>query len=200
MNKDWLSSRSRIALSWLVTVFVLAYVLFVPPSPRFSPLTRDLFGIVGLALLALAAFGRIWCLTHVAGRKNKVLTCSGPYSVVRNPLYVFSFLGAVGLGFAVENPFLSAALAILFAAYYSLVVRKEECKLAEIFGEEFREYCRRTPRWIPDLRLYREPETLTVSTRKVRRGILSATWFIWAFLLWNLLAFARGAGWWPFGV
>lgn len=172
----------RIALSRLLGIPVLAYALFVEPPKVISPLLADVAELVGLFLLGTAAFGRIWCLVFIAGKKNNALLTDGPYSVVRNPLYVFTFLGVVGFGLAVENPLLALILGILFATYYPFVVRREEKHLESIFGAVFQEYCRRTPRWIPDFRLYHEPQTMTVYPAKIRQGIFDAMWFVWAFL------------------
>jgi predicted ATPase len=46
---------------------------------------------------------------------------------------------------------------------------------------------RRVPRWLPDWSLYREPELVTVSPRHVRKAILDAMWFLWAFGLWEFV-------------
>ena len=151
----------------------------------------DACEIAGLLLLACAAFGRIWCLIFIAGRKNDSIVTDGPYSTVRNPLYVFSFLGAVGFGLTVENPLLALLLAVIFGAYYALVVRKEERYLTSSFGAAYQEYAKRTPRWFPRFRLYHERATVPVFTAKIRAGILDAMWFIWAFLLWELIESLR---------
>lgn len=178
----------------LVAAAVTTYVLIDYPPTRFAPWIRDLAELLGLALLAFAAFGRVWCLIFVAGKKNEALVTDGPYSVVRNPLYLFSFVGVIGFGLAVENPLLAGFLAVLFGIYYSCVVRKEERFLDSTFGTAFRDYCAGTPRWFPDLRRYREPPAISVSPQKIRRGILDAMWFIWVFLLWEIMEALHPSG------
>jgi protein-S-isoprenylcysteine O-methyltransferase Ste14 len=177
----------RIFWSRVVAVLLLGYILATEPPRYFSRQVIDLCESLGLVFLAVAAFGRLWCLVFIAGRKNDELVMDGPYSTVRNPLYVFSFIGAVGFGLAVENPFLALLLAVLFAGYYSVIVRREEAFLEGAFGDAFRQYAARTPRWIPRRSLYHERETVPVIARKMRSGILDAMWFIWAFLLWEIL-------------
>jgi len=188
------STQHRMFWSRLLGVLLLAYVLLRHPPGILAPWILDLGELIGLILLAAAAFGRIWCLVFVAGKKNGILVTEGPYSIVRNPLYVFSFLGALGFGLAVENPLLAGLLAVIFGIYYSYVVRREEGYLASVFGTTFQEYAARTPRWLPDFALYREPQTLTVSPAKIREGILDAMWFIWAFFLWELIEELRIMG------
>ena len=116
----------------------------------------------------------------------------GPYSVVRNPLYCFSFLGAIGFGLAVENPLLALALAAAFCGYYWLVVSREEAFLRGRFGDAFNEYAARVPRWFPKPWLYRESRSVTVDPKIMRRGIVDATCFIWVYALWELLEVIRG--------
>src|SRR6187402_2966911 len=132
--------HTRIFWSRVVALLLLAYILATQP-PKYLPLwVVEVCESVGLVFLAIAAFGRIWCLVFIAGKKNDELVMDGPYSTSRNPLYVFSFIGAVGFGLAVENPFLAALIAITFAVYYRVIVRREEVFLESAFGEIFRQY------------------------------------------------------------
>lgn len=181
-------------LSRLFGLMVLAYVFIAPPPGFFGGWIAESCELAGFVLLAVAALGRLWCLVFIAGKKNKTLLTQGPYSVVRNPLYVFSLLGAVGFGLAVENPWLAVFIGICFVAYYPKTVAREERRLSSIFGAAYAEYCARTPRWIPDLRLYREPRTLVVHPANIRQGILDAMWFLWAFMLWEALEEFRHLG------
>ena len=141
--------------------------------------------LLGYALLVVATLGRIWCALFIAGTKNGDLAGGGPYSVVRNPLYIGNFLGLVGFGLAVEQPVLAALLGAVFAIGYPSVVAREEKDLERIFGERYRQYRAQVPRWLPRWSLYREPETLTLSPRFVRKAILDAMWFLWAFGIWE---------------
>src|SRR5690606_41597756 len=52
----------------------------------------------GLMLMALALLGRCACMLYLGGRKGADLVAEGPYSVCRNPLYVFSILTLVAIG------------------------------------------------------------------------------------------------------
>jgi protein-S-isoprenylcysteine O-methyltransferase Ste14 len=148
---------------------------------------NELSELLGYVLLVFATLWRIWCALFIAGTKNRELSAEGPYSVVRNPLYIGVFLGAVGFGFAVQQPLLGLALGAIFALGYPAVVAQEEANLTLLFGERFREYCARVPRWIPDWSLYREPDLVTVSPMRVRKAILDAMWFLWAFGLWEFV-------------
>ncbi len=190
------SSPHRIFWTRVFALGVFAYIIFVPAPQLLPNWVDDIIELVGLILLGTAAFGRVWCLVYVAGKKDNVLVRQGPYSVVRNPLYVFSFIGVVGLGLAVENPLLSVVLAIAFVLYYRHVVPREEESLKQEFGEAYADYLRTTPRWIPRMALYDEPRTLeSVNVRAVRQGILQASWFVLGFVIVELIEIAQNAYW-----
>ena len=176
-------------------ILALAYALFVPAPAAISRGWLDVCEILGFALLIVAALGRMWCLSYIAGVKNNVLVAEGPYSVVRNPLYVFSFIGAVGFGLAVENPILAAMLAAAFAVFYPSVIQQEEETLTQAFAERFARYCDATPRWIPRWSNYHEPESWNINPRRFRAGLLDAMWFLWAFLIWDILEKSGALQW-----
>ena len=180
-------ANHRIAWSRAVVILLVVVVLFSRPSRLLGiPVWIDLVSeLLGYVLLVIATLWRIWCALFIAGTKNGELACEGPYSVVRNPLYIGNFLGAVGFGFAVEQPVLAVLLGALFALGYPAVIAREEANLGRIFGERYREYCARVPRWFPNWSLYREPELITLPPRYVRKAILDAMWFLWAFAIWE---------------
>jgi protein-S-isoprenylcysteine O-methyltransferase Ste14 len=176
----------RIAWSRVAVILALAYALLVPVPALFPRWLLDSCELLGFALLVIAALGRLWCLSYISGFKNEILVTEGPYSVVRNPLYVFNFVGTVGFGLAVENPVLAALLAVGFLVFYPSVVRREEATIAQQFGDSFARYCESTPRWIPRWSNFHEPETWTIVPRRFRAGLLSTMWFLWAYLLWEV--------------
>lgn len=177
----------RIAWSRALVIGVILFVLFSSPPTLNPGWLVEISEMVGLFLLAFACLWRIWCALFIAGSKNGELASSGPYSVVRNPLYLGNFLGVLGFGFAVEQPLLAVALGLTFALFYPAVVAQEEKRLAVLFGEAYRAYCARVPRWIPDWSLYHEPATVSVSPVHMRGAILDAMWFLWAFALWEFI-------------
>ena len=177
----------RILWSRVVAIFAIAYVALVPPPRLFGHTLLDVGEIIGFFLLVIAALGRLWCLSFIAGMKNEILVTEGPYSVVRNPLYVFNFLGAIGLGLAVENPPLALLLACGFAVFYPSVVRNEEARLEQGFGNTFAAYCAATPRWIPDWSKFHEPDSWVISPYRFRKGLLDAMWFLWVYIIWEVI-------------
>lgn len=188
-------AKHRMLISRLCALIAVIYVAIARPPFDLATWIREAGDLVGLVLLATAAFGRLWCLTFIGGRKNKALLTDGPYSVVRNPLYVFSFIGAFGFGLVVHNAWLIAAIIIWFMTFYPFTLAQEERDLSQLFGNDYRDYCETTPRCIPKLRLYRKPaENVAVNPVKIRDGILDSMWFIWAYVFWQILEILRYTG------
>jgi protein-S-isoprenylcysteine O-methyltransferase Ste14 len=107
----------------------------------FSHPTREslLWGVpVSLAGLAL----RGWAAGCLA--KNQQLATGGPYSYVRNPLYVGTLLVAAGLAIASRSIGLAALFAVVFLFVYLPVIQNEEQHLRKIFPE-YEAYAERVP-------------------------------------------------------
>ncbi len=177
----------RIQWSRAILAAALVYVLFGEPPEILAGWPGEVLRLCGYILMVAGCLWRVWCLMFIGGTKDGVLTTAGPYSVVRNPLYAGSFLGVVGFGLAARLPLLPVALLVLFAVLYPAVVASEEKRLEELFGDDFRRYRDATPRWVPRWSLYAEPESIPVSPKKVRQGILDAMWYLWAFAFVQVL-------------
>ncbi len=123
--------------------------------------------------------GRLWCSAYIAGYKNDSLVTDGPYSICRNPLYFFSFVGCLGVALATEMATFPIIVAAGFACYYPFVIRQEEAKLSKVHGQAFANYRQQVPRFFPSLRLLVEKESAPVHLVIFRKHIQSAIWFVW---------------------
>ena len=123
---------------------------------------RSLIEAIGLAMIAVAVIGRAWCSLYIGGRKAEELVTTGPYSVSRNPLYLFSFLGAFGVG--AQSGSLTLALVFLLAtmAIFMPLIAREETYLANAMPRLFNAYRSMTPRLWPRPGLWRSPEQITI--------------------------------------
>jgi protein-S-isoprenylcysteine O-methyltransferase Ste14 len=101
--------------------------------------------VVGIAIV-------VWSFqTLTLRRRGRELVTTGPYHYVRHPLYSVMFWGPHLLVFFLTGTWLALlALVLMFVAGHLLIGREE--KLMELeFGEAWREYARRTPRFLPRL-------------------------------------------------
>jgi len=75
------------------------------------------------------------------------LITSGPYAIVRHPMYFGLFIMALGSLLLYHT-----WTTLFFASFVPLTVlraRREELLLAEEFGTEWQEYCKRVPQFFP---------------------------------------------------
>jgi protein-S-isoprenylcysteine O-methyltransferase Ste14 len=106
------------------------------------------------ALIALPGiFIRAMASGHV--EKNRVLTVTGPYAFVRNPLYLGSIVIGIGFGVAARDIWVFLAIILLFFAIYRPVIRSEEEFLRSRF-REYDDYARCVPSLLPHTLLFRQ--------------------------------------------
>lgn len=161
----------------------LLIVLALAKTPvASSSLVYEYMEWLGFALLILAALGRVWCSIYISGRKNRVLCMEGPYSLCRNPLYLFSFIGVLGFFIALKSLILCGIAAGLFLFYYRGVIFSEEKRLGHLFGAPFDRYQETTPRFFPAFRAATRVEELSIAPRIIERGLSEVVWFLFAII------------------
>jgi protein-S-isoprenylcysteine O-methyltransferase Ste14 len=109
----------------------------------------DLYSLIwGLPVSALGLLLRAWATGHL--EKNIRLAESGPYTYVRNPLYLGTALVAAGLVIASRRWLLAVLFAVVFIFIYLPVIELEEQHLRHLFPD-FDGYARRVPALWPTL-------------------------------------------------
>lgn len=113
---------------------------------------------LGVGLGVICVIGVYWLFSSIgsgitptgATRKEHKLVTNGIYKYIRHPLYTFGSSLFISFGMMADNWFI-ALLGIL--AFIAMAIRtpKEEANLIEKFGDEYREYMKRTGRFLPKL-------------------------------------------------
>ena len=172
--------KLRIHISQIFAV-LLVVLIFLSRSlwEDKAPLVTTVLFLLGAVLVGIASLGRLWCSVYIAGYKTDHLVTQGPYSMCRNPLYFFSLIGALGVGFASESILIPLLILIGFVTYYPLVIKREEAKLAKLHKNEFESYFKKVPGFFPKISYLTEPEEYIVKPVVFKRHMFSALWFIW---------------------
>lgn len=167
----------------ITQVFAVLLVLLICFSARIweekLPLVASMLFLIGAFLVGIASMGRLWCSLYIAGYKTDKLITQGPYSMCRNPLYFFSLLGAIGVGFASESLLMPFLIFIGFVAYYPFVIKSEERELRRFHKDAFDVYVKKVPRFFPKVSILQEPEEYLVKPKIFKQHIFSALWFVW---------------------
>lgn len=172
--------KLRIHISQIFAVLLIVFIALSKSRwEESAPVVTTALFFLGAVLVGIASLGRLWCSVYIAGYKTDHLVTQGPYSMCRNPLYFFSFLGALGVGFASESFFIPLLLLIGFALYYPFVIKSEEAELRKLHTDDFERYLKKVPTFFPRISYLTEPEEYTVKPRVFRNHMFSALWFVW---------------------
>lgn len=123
-----------------------------------SQINSDFFSYLALPLWILGFVTLVWCFwdfvqkgkgTPAPLEPPKELVVSGLYKFVRNPMYVGVFMILIGhfLWFGYWNLLIYAIIFLI--PVHLFVILYEEPHLTKLFGESYREYVKKTPRWFP---------------------------------------------------
>jgi protein-S-isoprenylcysteine O-methyltransferase Ste14 len=126
----------------IVAVGMLLWVIISKPGPwdlqREIGTVLVIIGICGIAT-ARRQLGRSFAIKAAA---HKLVT-HGIYSKIRNPIYVFGMVLVGGFVLVLHRPF-SWLLFLALAVMQTVRARREAQVLEEAFGDEYREYRRKT--------------------------------------------------------
>ena len=111
---------------------------------------------LGVGIGVLCTFGIYWLFSSIgsgitptsATRKEHKLITRGIYRWIRHPLYTIGSSFIISFGMMADNWFI-AAFGILAFILMASRTPKEEANLIEKFGDEYREYMKRTGRYLP---------------------------------------------------
>ncbi len=137
-------------------VAVLAIVLVRFGAFRGGGLNTDPWrASVGLVLFALGLGFAIWARVHIgrnwgspmSQKDDPELVTSGPYHLVRHPIY--SGILCAGIGTAVALSWLSLIVVVLAGVYFIYSATVEERNMAKQFPETYPAYRRSTKMLVP---------------------------------------------------
>ena len=159
----------RLSMITLIAMTIYDNNIFVPYSLDVSLNISLILSVLGFFLVMLGGFGRIWASLYIEGFKTKTLIKEGPYSMVRNPLYVFSLMIFTGLCLAIKSIPISIALITIFTLFHIPTILNEEKTLLDTHDESYREYYKSTPRLFPNIFKYRKPKSTDRIEVKIER-------------------------------
>jgi hypothetical protein len=145
MYSEWVRRHRRnLGIPLVIAAFWLA---------RFEPRLLSW----SIAFVAAGETIRIWAAGHL--RKEEVMTTGGPYRSVRNPLYLGSFLIAIGFCMVANSLWVWLIVVSYFALCYLPVVQFEESILRQKFPVEYPQYEAAVPAFYPTSKLYERSST-----------------------------------------
>ena len=138
-----------------------------PNSPYF---------LIGIVLIVIGEIIRLRSVSFAGGETRTMnvgassICKSGPYSIVRNPLYIGNVMIYVGFAFVAGSVYvvtISLITLIYFLIQYSLIISLEEEALEQKFGDEYISYKRLVPSILPRINnTFRNYDTIPSSLAK----------------------------------
>lgn len=165
--------RRKVILAIVIFGFVGVAAVTRPLSENTA--WEGVLATAGLAAIFAAIVGRAWCSLYIGGRKTREIVRRGPYSVSRNPLYVFSFLAAFGVGAQTGSVIMTTAAVLLTFAVLRRTVLREEAWLREAFGVRYERYLRDTPRFWPRWSAWNDEPRLEISPARFVTTVLDGS-------------------------
>lgn len=142
-------------------------LLLIPPNWSSFSLSTSA-ALAGVPIIVAGECFRLWAVHHIGvisrTRSERLgpLIDTGPFSIVRNPLYLGNTVLWIGFSVAARLVWLTPFVVLLLALEYQAIVRWEERLLESRLGDRYRSYVARVPRWIPRLRGFARAETAAV--------------------------------------
>jgi protein-S-isoprenylcysteine O-methyltransferase Ste14 len=173
--------RTRIHVLQAAGALIAAAILLT--QPLLTGAVHEFVELAGIGLVILCIAGRVWSSLYIGSKKNRELVTAGPYSITRNPLYLFSTVGAVGIGMMFGSLVASVVLGLLAYGVLITTAHREAEDLGKIFGSRYAAYSSETPLFWPKLSLYRDTDEIAFSPKALRRTFIDGLLFLAAFPL-----------------
>ena len=107
------------------------------------------FVLIGFALVALSVRNfRIAGTSVVPSEPATALVATGPYRFTRNPIYIGFILAYFGFAIVLTSMWVLLLLIPVLVILQRGVVLREEAYLERQFGDAYRKYKARVPRWL----------------------------------------------------
>jgi len=152
----------------------LSIWFFTNPYFSLSDELIDLMEGIGSILLFIGVIGRVFSSFTIASHKNEKIIDRELYSIIRHPLYFFSFFMALGIGFLTGRfELIALILVVFFLCFYPMIIN-EESYLEEKFGKEYTEYKKRVPRFIPRFKKWKTSNEITINLKLVTKTLMDA--------------------------
>jgi protein-S-isoprenylcysteine O-methyltransferase Ste14 len=137
----------------LIIAFLAASVIRIHRPWNDWPIWRFLSAILILLGLGIRALADGFAGRHTRTEQIEAprLSTGGPYSLVRNPIYLGSMMIGLGMVGLLASWIALIPFVAVFAIFYFAVIPAEEQFLRRTFGRQYEEYCRNVPRLRPRL-------------------------------------------------
>ena len=134
--------RHLYPVMWMMWLAAVVYSLFLPLQLG----TIWLYAGLPIAIVGSIGFASVTATFATTQIEEKPLT-DGPYRFSRHPMYVTQLVMFIGVGIACAS-WVFLLFAIVYCGLSFLYAVREERQCLEKYGDVYRQYADRVPRWI----------------------------------------------------
>ena len=172
-----MKKRIRIQGILIVIAIILIIVLNKFIAGHWKKKSLDEFlDILGIILVLSGFLLRIAARGYKEEKScgGKSMVTDGPYHLMKNPMYFGTLLIGVGIIFVLFELWTILIFLIIYCLIYVPQVKKEEKVMLERFGDQYRNYCKVTPKYFPNIHyLLNFKEYLSLKFSWIRKEIFS---------------------------
>ncbi len=138
------------ALMFLGLGAIILFSNYVFPRGR-QGVSDEILNIAGMSLILFGFLFRISARGYKEEKSSNgnALVKDGPYAIIRNPMYFGTFIIGTGIVMMLLELWVFFLFGVIFLLIYTPQTKKEENVLLERFGQEYKEYCKFTPKYFP---------------------------------------------------
>lgn len=148
----------------------------------------------GMCLILLGFLFRVAARGYKEEKSSNgnALVKSGPYAIIRNPMYFGTFIIGAGAVMMLLEWWFFFLFSAVFLSIYLPQMKKEENALLAKFGREYKEYCGITPKYFPRLDyLLRLNRYVSLKSFWIRKEIIPMLTTITVVILIEIWEYAR---------
>lgn len=193
MSKN-IEAKYRLLISRIFLIIVVFLLLLSDNKVNNWSPAYTWLEFFGYSLGLVGIIGRIWSSLFIEGFKTKTLITKGPYSLMRNPLYFFSFILLLGFCLFIKSMIIFIVFLIIWILIYRKTMNNEESNLISNHDKDYMIYFNKTPKILPNFNLYRplnKNEKMNIHIFKVERVLKESFGFLFLFGLIKLIEFLQ---------
>jgi len=144
----FLKKRRSLALKLVFLIIIIENILDGEKPHELGIPDISIMAVIAVILVFTGVFIRFWSCGHFT--KGRLFN-TGPYTLVRHPLYLGSFLIVCGVLFQLNDWFNWVVVMPVYVVFYGAAILYEERSLEKQFGQEWELYKSTVPAIIPTL-------------------------------------------------
>jgi len=155
-----------------LTPLLLIIILLIFSNPSIITISIGIFISICGEVIRLISVGYTGRTTRSKNVQSDTLVTNGPYSYVRNPIYLGNFFISLGVVISANTffPWFIILYIVLFSIQYFFIIRYEEEFLKERFREDYTKYIHNVPSFFPKLKPYLEGSLVEPDFKKALKS------------------------------